>query len=158
MLNQEIKQTDELNERTKLTPWLTNFINIYQQLSTENLHLLADIYHQEVVFIDPMHQLKGLENLHNYFNKLFLQLSYCHFNIEQVIEQGDEAAVYWTMHYQHPRLNSGKVVSVCGSSHIKGCGDKVVFHRDYLDLGAMLYEQLPVLGRIITWLKHRASQ
>ncbi len=158
MLNQEIKQTDELNEQKELSLWLTNFIKIYQQLSTENLHLLDEIYHQDIVFIDPMHQLQGLENLHGYFSKLFQQLSYCQFDIEQIIEQGHEAAVYWSMHYQHPRLNAGKVVSVCGSSHIKGCGDKVIFHRDYLDLGAMLYEQLPVLGRMITWLKNRASQ
>jgi hypothetical protein len=60
------------------------------------------------------------------------------------------------MNYQHPRLNSGKVVSVQGSSHLKGVEDKVIYHRDYLDLGAMLYEQLPLFGRIIRWFKKKA--
>jgi hypothetical protein len=46
---------------------------------------------------------------------------------------------------------------VQGSSHLKGVGDKVVYHRDYLDLGAMLYEQLPLLGRVIRSLKNRAA-
>ena len=104
-----------------------------------------------------MHQLTGLEHLQHYFNNLYQQLSYCEFKIENVIEQNNEAAVYWQMSYQHPRLNAGKIVNVQGSSHIKGLNDKVIYHRDYLDLGAMLYEQLPLLGRIISWLKNRAT-
>ena len=65
--------------------WLANFINIYQKLSTDNLHLFADIYHQDIVFTDPMHQLMGLDNLRHYFDQLYQQLSYCEFKIEQVI-------------------------------------------------------------------------
>ena len=150
--NNPIENVDNASEHAL---WLANFINIYQKLATDNLHLLADIYHQDIVFTDPMHQLTGLDNLRHYFDKLYQQLSYCEFKIEQVIAQGDEAAVYWKMSYQHPRLNGGNVVYVQGCSHIKGVDDKVIFHRDYLDLGAMLYEQIPLLGRIISWLKNR---
>ncbi len=157
MSTQVTNSTDEVLESSEHAAWLINFIEIYQQLSTDNLHLLGDIYHQDIIFIDPMHQLAGFEHLRDYFSKLFQQLSYCEFKIEQVIAQGSEAAIYWQMSYQHPRLNSGEVVFVQGSSHIRGEGDKVIFHRDYLDLGAMLYEQLPLFGRIISWFKHRAS-
>lgn len=157
MLNQQLKPIEELNTTTEHAFWLDNFINIYQKLSTDNLHLLADIYHQDVIFIDPMHQLTGFDNLQDYFGKLYQQLSSCNFIIEHVIEQNNEATVYWQMSYQHPRLNAGKVVHVQGSSHLKGLEDKVIYHRDYLDLGAMLYEQIPLLGRIISWLKNRAT-
>ena len=149
-----MEQTSKPNEHAA---WLANFIEIYQQLSTDNLYLLGDIYHQDIIFIDPMHQLSGFDHLRDYFSKLYQQLSYCEFKIDQVIAQDSEAAVYWTMSYQHPRLNAGNVVHVQGSSHIKGCADKVIYHRDYLDLGAMLYEQLPLFGRIVSWFKHRAS-
>jgi len=33
--------------------------------------------------------------------------------------------------------------------------DKVYRHRDYFDAGAMLYEHLPVVGRVVSWLKRR---
>lgn len=158
MPNLDIRLVEQDSPEAHNTPWLSNFIEIYQQLSGEKLYLLSDLYHQDIVFIDPMHQVAGLDSLNLYFSKLFQQLTFCHFKIEHVIAQDDEATVYWTMSYQHPRLNSGKMVDVQGSSHIKGCGDKVIFHRDYLDLGAMLYEQLPILGRIITWFKKRASK
>ncbi len=35
--------------------------------------------------------------------------------------------------------------------------DKVYRHRDYFDAGAMLYEHLPVLGRVVSWLKRRVG-
>ena len=57
------------------------------------------------------------------------------------------------MTYQHNKLNQGKSVTVAGSSYIKGEGDKVILHRDYLDLGAMIYEQLPLFGKLTKWVK-----
>ncbi|MBA6390987.1 nuclear transport factor 2 family protein [Colwellia sp. BRX10-3] len=156
MLNQNVTQVDELKSQPRDALWLVKFIDTYQKLSTDNLQLLADVYHQDIIFIDPMHQLAGFEQLKNYFNKLYQKLSYCEFKIEQVIAQDSEAAIYWQMSFQHPRLNSGEIVTVQGSSHLKGDGDKVIYHRDYLDLGAMLYEQLPFFGRVIRWLKNRA--
>ena len=33
--------------------------------------------------------------------------------------------------------------------------DKVYRHRDYFDAGALLYEHVPLLGRVIRWLKRR---
>jgi hypothetical protein len=36
--------------------------------------------------------------------------------------------------------------------------NKVIYHRDYLDLGSMLYEQLPFIGKLISWLKVKAKK
>ena len=138
--------------------WLSNFVTLYQKLTTENLHLLADIYHPQVVFIDPIHQVEGLDNLSHYFENLYQNLSACSFQIEQVINDDVQAAVYWQMVYQHPKLNKGQPVTVFGNSHIQGKEDKVIYHRDYLDVGAMLYEQLPVFGKLTKWLKKRAAK
>jgi len=138
--------------------WLYSFIDIYQKLNTENLFLLSDIYHQNVTFTDPMHQVEGVEQLTNYFEKLYENLSSCDFVIENVLCDGEQAAIYWKMSYQHKKLNKGDIVIVEGNSLIKGQGDKVLYHRDYLDLGAMLYEQLPVFGKLTKWIKTKAAQ
>jgi len=157
MSDEKIQPVDKVNIQAQHAPWLIKFIDIYQRLSVDNLHLLAELYHQEIIFIDPMHQLTGFEQLKRYFDGLYQKLSYCEFNIEQVIAEGQDAAIYWQMSYQHPRLNGGEVVKVQGSSHLRGCDDKVIFHRDYIDLGAMLYEHVPLLGRVIRLLKTRAT-
>lgn len=137
--------------------WFTNFSRVYQQLSTENLSLLADVYHPNIVFIDPMHQLNGFNELDRYFRALYQNLTSCEFEFEQTLVQADQATVFWTMHYQHPKLKAGAMISVQGCSHIKGTGSEVTYHRDYVDLGAMLYEHVPVLGSAVRWLKSRAN-
>jgi hypothetical protein len=146
------------NSSTKIPLWLSNFAKVYQTLSTDNLYLLSSIYHQDVVFIDPIHELEGFDNLYGYFKSLYENLSSCEFVINNIIEQENQAAIYWTMSYQHPKLNKGYFVTVMGSSHIKGHEDKVIYHRDYLDLGSMLYEQLPILGRLIKFIKRKAAK
>jgi len=138
--------------------WLNQFISVYQKLSTNNLDLLDEIYAQEVTFIDPIHEIKGLSNLHEYFNGLYKNLSSCTFIINDVIVDEQQAAVYWEMNYQHAKLNKGEIVSVQGSSKLIAKDNKIVYHRDFLDLGAMLYEQLPLIGKLIHWIKVKAAQ
>ena len=152
-------QTQTLNKVVDNKPlWLSNFVSIYQTLSTDNLDLLAKIYHIDVTFIDPIHKVEGLDELFKYFESLYQNLSACSFEIQQVISEDHEAAIYWKMTYQHDKLNKGKVVTVYGNSHIKGQDDKVIYHRDYLDLGEMLYEQLPVFGKLTKWIKNKAAK
>jgi hypothetical protein len=138
--------------------WLVNFIDNYSQLSIDNLDLLENIYHRNITFIDPLHKVQGFENLQKYFYGLYENLTSCRFNIDHTFENKNEAAIYWVMSYQHPKLNSGKMITVQGHSHIKGENEKVIYHRDYLDAGVMLYEQLPIIGKVIQWIKTRATK
>jgi len=138
--------------------WLRIFVNTYQELSTDNLDLLEEIYHSDVTFVDPIHQIHGFDNLYVYFEKLYENLSSCHFTIDNMIFDNEQASIYWTMVYEHSTLNHGRKVTTNGCTHIKGSEGKVFYHRDYLDLGAMIYEQLPILGRVVKWIKKKAAQ
>jgi hypothetical protein len=152
-------QDDVITTISKDSPlWLNTFVSVYQKLSITNLELLGSIYHKNIIFEDPIHKVEGIDNLHQYFKKLYLNLTSCEFVIEQVIVQGSSAAIYWKMTYQHVKLNKGKIVTVFGNSHIKSEQGKVIYHRDFIDLGAMLYEQIPVLGKIIHWIKLQAAK
>lgn len=144
--------------KTDTPAWLSNFINIYQQLNTNNLELLNNIYHKDIEFSDPMHSVVGLDNLHNYFSNLYTNLNSCHFIINETLCENGAAAIYWTMEFSHSQLNKGKTVLVEGHSHIKGKQGKVYFHRDYIDVGAMLYEHIPVVGKVIKAIKARAAK
>ncbi len=136
--------------------WLVNFCDIYQQLNTKNLLMIKDIYSVDIEFSDPMHTIKGLDHLLQYFDQLYTNLQSCSFVIDNAIHNENSAAIYWTMEFVHPQLNRGRVVIVEGSSLLKAKDGKVCFHRDYLDVGAMLYEHVPVVGRIIKAIKSRA--
>lgn len=138
--------------------WLQNFIAVYSELSTDNLMLLEKIYHPEVEFVDPIHSVHGMAALLDYFSNLYQQLLSCDFVIEHVLEGESEAAIYWTMTFRHKQLNGAAPISVQGHSRIRAQDNKVIYHRDYLDVGAMLYEHIPLLGSIITTIKRRAAK
>jgi len=137
--------------------WLSKFIATYEALGVDNFDALAELYHDDVVFQDPLHTIEGLDSLYNYFVGLYENIPYCQFTINEVYFKGNSASVYWVMKFEHPKLNKGEIITVEGHTSLKGVEDKVTYHRDYLDVGQMLYEHIPVLGRIILWLKARTK-
>lgn len=138
--------------------WLQAFISVYSELKADSQQQLKGIYHSEVVFIDPMHQMQGRDELINYFERLYREVISCDFIIEEVLEVGDEAAIFWTMMLRHKKLSGGRKIKLEGHSHLKMQDNKIIYHRDYFDVGAMLYEHIPLLGRVIKFIKHRAGK
>ncbi|BEE18793.1 nuclear transport factor 2 family protein [Aeromonas enteropelogenes] len=135
---------------------LARFVALYQQLDRQQLHLLSEVYADEVIFIDPAHRIEGLAALSDYFAALYQRLAYCRFVITSQQQQGRQAWLGWTMTFSHPRLRVGKPVTVEGATRLEFDEEgKVCLHRDYFDLGAMLYEQLPLLGSLVRTIKGR---
>lgn len=135
---------------------LARFVALYQQLDRQQLHLLSEVYADEVIFIDPAHRIEGLAALSDYFAALYQRLAYCRFVITSQQQQERQAWLGWTMTFSHPRLRVGKPVTVEGATRLEFDEEgKVCLHRDYFDLGAMLYEQLPLLGSLVRTIKGR---
>ncbi|MCL9774355.1 nuclear transport factor 2 family protein [Vibrio methylphosphonaticus] len=128
---------------------------LYQQLDKQNLHLLKGIYHDHVVFEDPAHRVEGKTSLVAYFEELYTNVIKCDFDIEQQQQFESQGFLTWTMSLQHPKLNRGQPISVKGASHIQFEQGFVIYHRDYFDLGEMLYEHIVVLGGLIKGIKKR---
>ena len=140
-----------------MSPALAVFCREYQCLSADNLQALRAIYAPHIHFQDPSHQLTGIEALVSYFEALLSNVQHCQFEIEQVMEQEGEAFVRWQMRFCHPKLNGGAKICVPGLSHLR-FSEQIDFHRDYFDLGAMLYEHIPVMGTLVKTLNRRLSQ
>ncbi|WP_421240232.1 nuclear transport factor 2 family protein [Aeromonas enteropelogenes] len=135
---------------------LARFVALYQQLDRQQLHRLSEVYADEVIFIDPAHRIEGLAALSDYFAALYQRLAYCRFVITSQQQQGRQAWLGWTMTFSHPRLRGGAAVTVEGVTRLEFDEEgKVCLHRDYFDLGAMLYEQLPLLGPLVRAIKGR---
>ncbi|MFY8274798.1 nuclear transport factor 2 family protein [Pseudoalteromonas sp. SSDWG2] len=133
------------------------FVEMYQRLDKNSLSLLDDIYHPSIHFIDPLHEVKGLDQLYSYFANMYANVTSCSFNITEHFELEDRAFLYWTMTYQHPRINGGKDVEVQGHSQLRFGDQKVIFHRDYFDVGELLYRRLPVINKLIKMIDKRAG-
>ncbi|MDJ0831953.1 MAG: nuclear transport factor 2 family protein [Gammaproteobacteria bacterium] len=133
---------------------VNDFCQYYEKLDQNPLSQLGEIYSDDIEFCDPVHCVHGIETFTRYFEEMMQQVQRCWFDIEQVIEQDNEAYVRWVMNFQHPRLNGGNLIEVPGVSHLR-FGEKIDYHCDYYDLGAMLYEHIPLLGSLVKGIKKR---
>lgn len=131
------------------------FKTIFNKLNSDTLHLVEELYSPDVRFEDPLHEINGTEALHQYFENLYDGVVYCQFDFGDPIISGNEAAIPWVMHLEHARLRPGQRASVPGISHLRFNESHVTYHRDYFDVGKLLYERIPVLGTIVRTIKKR---
>ena len=139
-----------------MTPTIVEQFNaMYQTLDKDNMHLLREVYSEDIVFVDALHEIRGIDALEQYFAGMYQNLLYCRFDIHDLQSSDSSAYLSWKMDYAHPKLGGKKNISVDGVTHLK-FDDKVTFHRDYADMGQMLYENIPLLGSAIRYIKKQA--
>lgn len=147
---------------------------LYSSFDQNLVANLSKIYRPDIVFQDPLHRIEGIDNLTRYFEGMLAGLAECQFEFNEVIENHSlnaagvskvssthalriqQAVLFWTMRYRHKKLAGGKLLSISGNSHIK-YQEKIFYHRDYFDAGAMLYEHLPMMGYAIKLIKKRTG-
>ena len=137
------------------TPLIERFKNYFRVLHESDLSELRELYSDQIIFKDPVHEIRGLVELEDYFTSICADLTDCRFEYLDEVVTESTAYIKWVMHFKHPRLGN-RLISVRGVSHLK-IGDKIDYHEDFYDMGAMLYEQLPLLGNVTRWLRLRLA-
>jgi len=134
---------------------LDKFIISMNSINYNNANkILSTIYTDDVEFVDPVKTIRGLDELTNYFEKLYKSVDKCQFILNNHISNKNSHSLEWMMNLQHKKISKNREIQVDGISSIQYQGDKVCYHRDYYDLGAMVYEHLPLVGTIIKKIRH----
>lgn len=134
---------------------LNQLVAFYETLDSSSLAQLAEIYHEDSRLVDPVGEHHGRVVIERYFAELLKNLRYCRFVVTLVREFEHDAILLWRMEYAHPALQRGADQTLEGSSYLRFRADKIEFQRDYYDMGAMLYEKLPLLGTLLSRIKKR---
>jgi hypothetical protein len=148
---------------------INKFQSFYSDLASMKVEDLSSIYSENVTFIDPVTTHSGITSVESYFSNLLQDTKYCIFTINAIestssIEDQDankvdklSYMVTWVMTFSSPRLNSGAPINVDGITQLIVENNKISYHRDYYDLGQMVYENVPLLGWIIKRIKRRLA-
>lgn len=133
-------------------------IALYNRGGTYTMEQLSAVYSADIVFTDPAHSIAGLDALCVYLNHQYSNVQYCEFTLKSEYPSGDSLFLEWDMAVRHPKLKSGQTIVVNGISHLQyrteaGNSLQVFLHRDYFDLGQLLYENVPFIGTINRQLK-----
>lgn len=128
----------------------------FTEVRVDTLHLLDDLYAEDMVFEDPLGKIAGLESFKIYMEAMYQYVEEIHWEYTDEVIDGDTHALYWTMTLRTKGLNKGRPFSVDGTSRIIfGEADKVIAHRDYFDMGAYVYERAPVVRWFVNFVKRR---
>lgn len=133
---------------------LNKIRDAFNKFDKNNMDVLDGFYAKDAVFQDPVVKVEGLDKIKTYYGHVYSNVKSIHFEFNEVFQSENRFALPWTMTLSVKGLNGGQEYSVEGSSVFefdrKG---KVIFHRDYVDLGAMVYERIPIFGKIVNQIR-----
>jgi SnoaL-like domain len=132
------------------------FKQLYQTFDSEFTAQLGKLYSAAIVFKDPIHQLNGLSALTNYFAGFCNPATHCQFEFTNQILSDDQAFFQWQMNYSHPQLKNGQALTLNGSTLIK-FNSHIIYHEDFYDMGAMIYQHLPIMGWAVKKINARIA-
>lgn len=136
-------------------PLIEKLQKFYDEFAESSLDKLDQIYADDVVFIDPIHQTHGIDDLRAYFKHTMSGVEQCHFAFDEQRGDNDVQFLTWQMRLIHPKLAKGREIVVPGVSELHIKDGKIGKQQDYYDLGAMLYEHITVLGYVVNKIKQR---
>jgi hypothetical protein len=131
--------------------------NFFNALNPETMDLVDIFYHSDAKFIDPIGRHDGVVSIKNYYRSIYGPVTEIHFSFDEPFMSKDQLALPWKMTFCSSKLNRGEPIVVDGLSRIKFHPEthQAIYHRDYFDMGEMVYEKVPVLGFFIRWIKGR---
>lgn len=134
---------------------IKTFVDNMNSLTSGNIKEVLDkVYTNEIEFIDPVKSINGLDDLTSYFANLYKSVNHCHFTINNYIPNSNQHSIEWEMKLKHRRLAKNKEITIDGASFIRFEENKVCYHRDYYDLGALIYERIPILGSAVRTVRN----
>ena len=137
---------------------LQRLVDYWQTLTPQAVDALAGVYTEDASFRDPFNEVSGLPAIQHIFADMFVRLDEPRFTIVETIEQDSGALLIWNFDFRIKALKPRLQRRIHGASHIRFAADgRVDYHRDYWDAAGELYEQMPLVGMLMRWLKRRAG-
>ncbi|MEO6319932.1 MAG: nuclear transport factor 2 family protein [Polaromonas sp.] len=134
-------------------------VDFFAHLTPASLEQLGALYTPQAYFKDPFNEVSSLAEIRQIFSHMYEALEQPRFVVTGCIVDGAQCFLTWEFRFRFKNYARRTEQSVRGGSHLTfNTQGMIEFHRDYWDEAEELYEKLPVLGRLMRWLKQRARQ
>lgn len=129
---------------------IEKFKTYYERCEFHDIEELKKVYSENIKFKDPIHQIEGIQKLDTYFKKMDRNLVEGTFHFKSTTFSENSAHLGWDMEVL--MKSPAKWLKVSGVTYVE-FDDKITHHVDYFDAGAMFYENVPILSKIIRFVK-----
>ena len=134
--------------------WLADYVEVLENLSSENLNSLSNITTEAFSFKDPFNHTHTQADFIAIMEDMFQRLSLVRFQVHRSVQQGQHAFIYWTF-YGNSRFTGE--FSFEGVSRIEADDSgKITLHHDFWD-GSELMEKVPLLGAVIRKVRKKLT-
>jgi len=133
----------------------SRLVEAYQRLGDGDSSIIESLYAEDIYFEDPTQGTQGKAALMRHIDRTFSNISNFSFKSHRMLTSDTDVFISWTQIFNHKKLARGKTLRVEGSTYLKTRSGKIYYQRDYFDLGAVVYENLPIIGPIIKILRSR---
>ncbi|MFN4103956.1 MAG: nuclear transport factor 2 family protein [Tepidimonas sp.] len=130
--------------------------HFFQTLTPASLSGLDRVYTEDAWFKDPFHEVRGVPAIRSVFEHMYRRLDAPRFVVRDRLGDARQGFLAWDFLFRFHGESGERRIR--GSTHLRFAPDgRVSEHRDYWDAAQELYEQLPVLGALMRWLRRRAG-
>ena len=137
-------------------PAVQAIVDFFENLGPAQVERLGVIYADDARFQDPFNDVRGLTAIQRIFAHMFVALHEPRFVVTGCVLQDGHCVLFWDFLFRFKSAGPGQLQTVQGCSHLQLAADgRINTHRDYWDAAGELYEKLPVLGRLMRWLRRR---
>lgn len=157
MANPAIRADAKADENTKAAA-LRNLVNFWHTLTPQTISQLASVYAEDATFQDPFNSVRGIPAITHIFSDMFIRCINPKFVITETLMEDNRALLVWDFSFALVSLKPNLTRKIHGTSLVRFSADgRVESHRDYWDAAGQLYEQLPVIGAVMRWLRSRMA-
>lgn len=136
---------------------IERFRDFFRSMSVASVReKTQQVYATDAFFNDTIKSVKGAEAIEEYLAESLEATESVVVKIEDIAESRGNYYFIWHMTIQFKNLNNGRPAESSGMSHIRfDQAGKIVLHQDYWDAAGGLFEYIPVVGRLIRYVKGR---
>ena len=133
---------------------IEHYAQTLANLNQDNLSQLPLLLAEQVHFVDPFNDCRGIEAMMHVLTDMFEKLQGVRFEVQQIVENQNHGCVDWTF-YAYSKITGQ--LAIRGVSRVTLDEQQLVSsHIDYWDASELL-AQLPAMGPAVRWVKQKMS-
>lgn len=134
-----------MNDANRAT--LQAYGDLFETLSPDTLGRLDDLVHQDILFRDPFHEVRGRDAMKRIMAGMFRSFEAPRFSVQDIAMSDSRGYLEW-------RFESGETGTSAtrfeGMSAVSFCPDaRILTHQDYWDAASSIHAKLPLIGPVI---------
>lgn len=131
---------------------LDAYVAAFERLSPDRLDTLRDVCSEDVRFVDPFNDVRGIEAFISVFRHMYQTLDDAVFEVTDRATGSEASYIRWSLSARRKGSPEGFTITGMSEIHFDGSG-RAILHVDHWDAAAQLYERVPVLGWILRRLR-----